>query len=181
VIFRLAFGIFTLSLGSFLTGCSEDKNRDPGQVVFLSQFENHAWSDYGDECRIMSSGRVERYKIDWVYDSSGSKKEYTELPPDKISRTIVEAMEKKIPAAKGDLGEFIGMGADFGMGQFIALDYSQDRKNAKEIILIEWGDGGRINPNETAVELVTWLSGVFAKAGCPEMGEFDPRKYSNEK
>ena len=50
-----------------------------------------------------------------------------------------------------------------------------DSENGEEIILIEWGDHSRINPNEAAVELVTWLSGVFAKAGCPGMGKFDSR------
>jgi len=181
MIFKLALGVLALGFGFFLTGFLEDENQDPGQVVFLSRFENHAWSDYGDECWIMSSGRIERYKLDWKYDSTGIRKEYTELPPGKIDSNNVKTMAKKISAAKGDLGEFIFMARDFGMGQLVALDYSQDSENGEEIILIEWGDHGRINPNEAAVELVTWLSGVFAKAGCPEMGGFDPRKYSNEK
>ena len=181
---RAALGVLFIVLVLSATASSEETDSAPDRMLFESRFENHAWGYYGYECRIMSSGKIERYSIEKKVGRFEMVKDYTELPPGRIDPEIVETMAEKISAAKGEPGESIYMANDYGTGQLVAMDYSQDSENVEKILLIEWGDFGRVNPSEAAVELATWLSEVFSNAGCrgPEDsgGRLDPRKYPFE-
>lgn len=169
--FRLTLEVILLGFVCSATACSEETGNALDPVIFESHFENNAWGFYGYECRILSSGKIERFNIKEISVLGGYQigHVYEEQSPGEIGPKVVETMAKKIGEIHGKPEPGNSFMADFGVGQLVAMSYGPNNKS-EEIILIEWGDMARVNQSDAAIELVTWMSGVFANAGCPFPG-----------